>query len=86
MGLHLESVLLQHLLLWPAQQLHHQQHPHQLCQLRHYHPATHAARTLTQKLMQQHTWQASTYYGSLTALLHTSMLEAATQLPHAICQ
>lgn len=54
-------MLLQHMQLWPAQQLHHQQQQ-QYCQWRHYHPATHAARTLTQKLMQQRTWQASAHF------------------------
>lgn len=57
--------------LGPAQQLQYssnyhgyyqQQQQQQLCahrQVRHYHPATHAARALTSRLLQQRTWQVA---------------------------
>jgi hypothetical protein len=66
----LPLLLLQQQQLWPAQQYHlqqqqqyysHHQHHHlqHQQQLRCYHRATHTARTLTTKLLQQDSWQVS---------------------------
>lgn len=71
--------------LWPAQQLlhssqyhhHYQQQQQLVCaqqHLRHYHPATHAARGLTSRLLQQRTWQASSRLLALEAVLSRLLL------------